>query len=31
VAVKHADGAEVELVLKEGAIYPLFREVGTFR
>lgn len=31
LAIKHADGAEVELVLKEGAIYPLFREVGTFR
>lgn len=26
LAIKHADGAEVELTIKEGAIYPLYRE-----
>lgn len=31
LAIKHADGSEVELTLKEGAVYPLFREVGTFK
>ncbi len=25
--IKHADGTEVEMTLKEGAIYPLFREL----
>ena len=31
LAIKHADGAEVEMKVKEGAVYPLFREVGTFK
>lgn len=26
--VRHSDGAEAEIALKEGAIYPLFSEVG---
>ncbi len=28
LGIKHADGAEVDLQLKEGAVYPLYREMG---
>jgi hypothetical protein len=31
MAIKHPNGAEVELTIREGAIYPLFSEIGTFR
>ena len=31
VSLRHADGAEVTVELKQGAVYPLFREIGTFR
>jgi hypothetical protein len=31
LTIKRANGARVDLVLKEGAVYPLFREIGTFR
>ena len=31
LAIKHADGAEVELTLKEGAIYPLYREMNVVK
>jgi len=31
VKVRHADGKEATVTLKEGAIYPLFSEMGTLR
>jgi hypothetical protein len=31
IKIRHADGKEVNLTLKEGAIFPLFSEMGTFR
>jgi hypothetical protein len=30
LSVRHEDGSIVTVRVKEGAIYPLFREVGSF-
>lgn len=30
IAVRHEDGSTVTVTIKEGAVYPLFREIGAF-